>query len=94
MLEHATIFPDIIFSDINMPLMNGLEYLSALRSSTQMRDIPVVILTTDTYTTKIVMNLGAIACIKKPNTEKLLHDQIVQMMDLGFKEASSGTLSA
>ena len=36
----------IILLDLNMPKMNGLEFLKALRSDPTLGDIPVVILTT------------------------------------------------
>ena len=38
--------PDLILLDLNMPQMNGLEILDALRAGEETRDIPVVMLTT------------------------------------------------
>ncbi len=38
---------DLIFSDVNMPNMNGLEFLKALRSRPDGEDIPVVMVTTE-----------------------------------------------
>ena len=38
--------PDLILLDLNMPHMNGLEVLDALRAQEQTRDVPVVVLTT------------------------------------------------
>jgi two-component system, chemotaxis family, response regulator Rcp1 len=44
--EHskATV-PDIIFLDLNMPRVNGLEALAAIKSDPRLRDIPVLMLT-------------------------------------------------
>lgn len=38
--------PSIILLDLNMPKMNGFEFLQELRADTQLKAIPVVILTT------------------------------------------------
>src|SRR6266542_272203 len=45
-LNNMNTLPDLIFMDINMPLMNGLECLSHLKKHIQFKKIPVVILTT------------------------------------------------
>ena len=40
--------PGLILLDLNMPRMNGLEFLEIKQAEEQLRDIPVVILTTST----------------------------------------------
>ena len=37
--------PCVIVSDLNMPKMNGLEFLSALKTNDKLKKIPVVVLT-------------------------------------------------
>ncbi|MFH1859790.1 MAG: response regulator [bacterium] len=37
--------PDVIITDINMPLMTGIELVRQLKSSVQTMDIPIIILT-------------------------------------------------
>jgi CheY-like chemotaxis protein len=39
-------FPDLIFLNINMPLMDGLEALKVMRSHPKFKDLPVVCFTT------------------------------------------------
>ena len=38
---------DIIFLDINMPVMNGMEFMTNLRADSVHSDIPVVIISTE-----------------------------------------------
>ncbi len=38
--------PEVILLDLNMPRMNGHEFLTELRANTELRDIPVFITTT------------------------------------------------
>jgi CheY-like chemotaxis protein len=40
--------PGLILLDLNMPRMNGLEFLERKQSDERLRDIPVVVLTTST----------------------------------------------
>ena len=59
---------DAIVLDINMPLMNGLEFLQKIRTDEAFTSIPVVMLTTegqDEDKDKAI-SLGAIAYIVKP----------------------------
>ena len=37
--------PLLILLDLNMPLMNGLEFLETIKNDLELRDIPVVVLT-------------------------------------------------
>ena len=38
--------PDLIFMDLNMPIMNGYECLTVLKKESRFKNIPVVIFTT------------------------------------------------
>ena len=83
-LQHATILPDMIFMDINMPLMNGTECLIAVTKNPLTKHIPVIILTTDGASIHLVQQLGAKAFINKPNNGKVLREKIEQMINLDF----------
>ena len=45
-LKNKDIVPDIIISDLNMPSMNGIEFLEILKKDDYLRYIPTIILTT------------------------------------------------
>lgn len=66
--------PDLIFLDINMPLMNGLECLNEIKSHLHLKDIPVVMYSTSASETTIetAYNLGASLFIEKPSDYNVL----------------------
>lgn len=45
-LKNRTQLPDYIFLDLNMPVMNGIEFLSQLSKEPLLKDIPVIVYTT------------------------------------------------
>ncbi len=45
-LEHKDTLPDIILLDLNMPKINGLEFLSTLKADPVLKYLPTIILTT------------------------------------------------
>ena len=61
--------PDVIFLDLNMPLMNGRQFLMEIKKHAQLAHIPVVILTTssDLHTKVETKRLGALDFITKPD---------------------------
>lgn len=44
--DSASVKPCIILLDLNMPIMNGIEFLQVLKRDPQLKRIPVVVLTT------------------------------------------------
>jgi two-component system response regulator len=67
--------PDIVLLDLNMPRMDGREALAEMKGDAELRQIPVVILTTSDAEDDIARsyNLGASSYIQKPVTfEKLV----------------------
>ena len=69
--------PDIILSDINMPNMDGIEFLKQKANDASIKDIPVVMVTTEGGSEDMVeqaMSLGASGCVKKPFTPDMVND--------------------
>ena len=83
-LEKSPSLPDIIFMDINMPLMNGLECLKEIIKNPRTKSIPVVMLSTDTGQAELTHILGAKAFIKKPTDCETLQTKVEQLINLDF----------
>ena len=60
--------PDLILLDLNLPRMDGREFLSVIKKAPEFRSIPVIILTTSQADTDIVTSyeLHANCYISKP----------------------------
>lgn len=60
--------PDLIFLDLNMPRMNGSEFLTAIKADQRFNGIPVVVLTTSDFEKDVICSyqLGAAGYITKP----------------------------
>jgi len=80
-LENSTTLPDLIFTDINMPVMDGLECLTEIKKNPKIKDIPVVILSSATPQMELVQKLGAKAFLKKPSDIHTLREQLEQMIN-------------
>jgi CheY-like chemotaxis protein len=79
--------PDLIFSDINMPKLDGIEFTKVLRNTKGITDIPVVIISTsdDPKHREEITSLGAIF-FPKPAEFKGISTIIRQAMRLVAKE--------
>jgi CheY-like chemotaxis protein len=58
--------PDLIISDVNMPHMDGFEFIAALRADKTLPRIPVIFLTTEEEGEARGKELGAVGYVAKP----------------------------
>ncbi len=73
---------DIIFTDINMPEMDGITFLEELGSNPEYRDIPVVVVSTEGSTERIaeLRKKGIKGYLRKPFTPERLRDIILDTL--------------
>ncbi len=75
---------DLIRVDINMPDINGLELINFVKNNEMYKDIPVVIVSTESSEEdrKRGIGLGAFAYLVKPFKAEELQDTVKKALDL------------
>ena len=70
--------PDLVLLDIMMPIMDGFEVLSQLKTNPSTRDIPVIIISANNDLKSVVrgIQLGAEDYLPKPFEPTLLHARV------------------
>jgi two-component system, chemotaxis family, chemotaxis protein CheY len=73
---------DIILTDVNMPTMNGEEFLRRLEEDDLLRSVPVLVVSTDGSEHRVqrMMALGAKGYVKKPFSPELLRERMEQLL--------------
>jgi CheY-like chemotaxis protein len=74
--EAVNPLPSLVIMDINMPLRNGLETLQAIRADHQLKNIPVLILTSSRQEVEKAYRLGANSYLVKP----IQFTELIQMI--------------
>jgi two-component system, chemotaxis family, chemotaxis protein CheY len=83
-IETLAIHPvRMVVLDLNMPDMHGLDVLRFLRSHSQYRDLPVMVLTTrgDATSREEVLEAGASSYLTKPFSPSFLVSSVRQLID-------------
>jgi two-component system chemotaxis response regulator CheY len=75
--------PGLILTDINMPKMDGLQFLAAMKGTESWRDIPVVMITTEGGEAKVgeAVRLGAAGYVRKPFTADQIKEKLFGILD-------------
>ena len=70
---------DLILSDINMPNMDGIQLLSILKSSADLKQVPVIMITTEGGEAKVMeaVQLGANGYVRKPFTADQIKEKLL-----------------
>lgn len=75
--------PELVISDINMPVMNGHEMCSRIKDDEKLRDMPVMLLTQIIEPEEVLRGLesGADAYVTKPYDEEFLLSKVHLMLE-------------
>lgn len=80
----AYLTPDIIFLDLNMPCMDGLECLAAIKQQPHLNACPIILhsttMTADCRDKGI--RLGATACLSKADTDSKLTALLAELIPI------------
>lgn len=79
--------PDLIFLDLNMPVMNGKQCLRKLRLSLTLNKLPVIIFSTSDSESDVndTYNLGANLYLKKTYSLKALRESLSEILCMPWK---------
>lgn len=72
----------LILSDINMPNMDGIEFLSKIKADDRHKAVPVVMVTTEGSQTKVMeaVQLGAAGYVRKPFTAEQIKEKLTGLI--------------
>jgi two-component system chemotaxis response regulator CheY len=72
----------LVLSDINMPNMDGLALLSAIKGQAITKDVPVVMITTEGSSNKVMeaVSLGAAGYVRKPFTAEQIKEKLAGIL--------------
>lgn len=71
---------DLLFIDVNMPIMDGMEMLNRVRNNPETRDLPVLIISTESNQKRIdEISENRAGFVHKPFTPEKLREKIVEL---------------
>jgi two-component system chemotaxis response regulator CheY len=73
---------NLVMTDINMPKMDGIQLLAAIKGAPEWRGIPVVMVTTEGGEAKVgeAVRLGAAGYVRKPFTADQIKEKLVGVL--------------
>lgn len=80
---------DFVVCDINMPNVNGLEFLAEAKKDAALKHIPILMVTAEARKEDILLaaQLGAAGYVVKPFTKAILEDKVIYILKkLGLQQ--------
>ena len=81
---------DLILVDLNMPVMNGIEMIESVRQTAELADLPIIVVSTESSTTRIdmLMQKGALF-VHKPFSAETLREAVIKLTGVSSNEPPS-----
>ncbi|KPA13451.1 Chemotaxis protein cheY [Candidatus Magnetomorum sp. HK-1] len=75
---------DVIVSDINMPVMDGITFIKFLQKDAITAKIPVIVITTEGRESCLekIMDLGVTACLQKPFKPETFRNKLIGVLGI------------
>ncbi len=86
LMEQIENLPNLIFLDLNMPIMNGFECLAEIRKNPKLKELPIAIYSTSSSDKDIEQTFlrGANIYIKKPSSFEDLKKSLTQVIKMNW----------
>src|SRR5882757_3372759 len=80
--------PDLIFLDINLPVVNGWQFLTRLKKESDLKHIPVIMYSTSANIRdrKTARDMGALCFITKPHAFRMLKGMLGVVIEYANKK--------
>lgn len=74
---------DLIITDLNMPDMDGFEFIRTVRETAEYRDIPIIVLSsyTDLKNKDLALEVGAVAFLEKPLSTEAIQREVFRFVN-------------
>ena len=75
---------DLVFADLNMPVMNGVDMIAHMRADERISSVPVVVISTESSSTKIdqLIAQGVKNYVHKPFTPEQIRQVLIDTLEL------------
>lgn len=85
--------PDLLFLDVNMPRMNGIDCLKQLSENSQFSQIPIIMYSTSSFYRDECLKRGASGYMEKPSDFQQLCQQLKFILSKGLPFPKNAHLS-
>ncbi len=75
---------DLVMADINMPVMNGEKMIEAIRENSDLKETPIIVVSTESSETRIERLLKkGVRFIHKPFSPEDIRDSVKALLSIG-----------